>query len=272
MWRVGFMVWRIGAILDLDAQIEWVREAGFDGIGLHASPGVTGQWQGTDPATLGLDGRRRLRRQLSTFDWREIHAPFEIVLKPATMPAMVECLTPVIQFAADVGATVVTVHGEPPADTSDGVDTWQQGLDQLNMLAATVNITLGLELMRGFEWLATPHRGNIGITLDVGHMYLNDGQGYRPYGSLGALVRTLDQTLAHVHVHDYDGTHDHMELGTGCVGFNELLDNLLAIGYRGGLCLELNPDRVSPEGIRRSLLRLKSGNIPQIAKHSLLPP
>ena len=32
MWTVGMMAWRIGAILDLRAQVEWIRQAGFGGV------------------------------------------------------------------------------------------------------------------------------------------------------------------------------------------------------------------------------------------------
>jgi len=37
-----------------------------------------------------------------------------------------------------------------------------------------------------------------------------------------------------------------------------VLNALTEISYQGGLCLELNPDRVSPEGIRRSLAWLRN--------------
>ena len=49
MWDICLMAWRIGEMLHIDAQLEWIREAGFDGVGLHANPGVPGQWQGIDP-------------------------------------------------------------------------------------------------------------------------------------------------------------------------------------------------------------------------------
>lgn len=49
MWDICMMAWRIGEMLDIDTQLEWIREAGFDGVGFHASPGEPGQWQGIDP-------------------------------------------------------------------------------------------------------------------------------------------------------------------------------------------------------------------------------
>ena len=56
----------------------------------------------------------------------------------------------------------------------------------------------------------------------------------------------------HLHVHDVNGNTDHIEIGTGCIDFDEMTDGLKDIGYLGGMCLEMNPNQVSPEGIRRS--------------------
>ncbi|MHB9026991.1 MAG: sugar phosphate isomerase/epimerase family protein [Armatimonadota bacterium] len=75
----------------------------------------------------------------------------------------------------------------------------------------------------------------------------------RLFGTLGNAVRQCGAALFHLHLHDVRGELDHLELGTGVVDFDDLLQALAEIGYRQALCLELNPDRVSPEGIRRSL-------------------
>ena len=179
------MIWRIGDILDFDAQLDWICDAGFEAVSFHASPGDPGKWRGVDPAAL----------------------------------------------------------------------------ERLNEMADKAGVVIGLELMRGFEGLNAPRRDHIGVTLDVGHMYLNEGAGYLPYHTIGGLVRSLSDVLVHLHVHDYDGTYDHIEVGTGCVDFDEVLRSLSEMDYKGTLCLELNPDRVSPEGIRRSadFLRTKIG-------------
>ena len=81
MWDIGVMLWRIGDILDFDAQLDWARNAGFEAIAFHASPGVPGQWRGVDPTTTNRDERRRLRDRLAEFSACEIHAPFAVVLR-----------------------------------------------------------------------------------------------------------------------------------------------------------------------------------------------
>ena len=253
MWEIGCMIWRIGDILDFDAQLDWIRNAGFEAVSFHASPGSPGKWQGVDPAVTDKKARRRLRDRLSAFSMCEIHAPFRYALGSDGLPNVVDQLRPIIEFAGDMGASILTIHGNPPASPqARDYEPWQDALERLDAMASEVGVVIGLELMRGFEGLNAPRRAHIGVTLDVGHMYLNEGAGYVPYHTIGGLVRSLGDVLVHLHVHDYDGTYDHIEVGTGRVDFDDVLCSLSAIEYKGSLCLELNPDRVSPEGIRRS--------------------
>ena len=256
MWNIGFMAWRIGDILDIDAQIDWIRNAGFEAVSFHASPGSPGEWQGIDPSATGPVERRRLRTRLSEFAMCEIHAPFSYTLTLDDSPAVVEKLEPIIEFAGDVGASILTIHGDPPAvTTTRDSEPWQSALDRLNTMAGDASVILGFELMRGFECLNTPRRTNIGVTLDVGHMYFNEGAGYLPYKTIGGLVRFLGDTLVHLHVHDYDGAYDHIEIGTGCIDFDDILRSIAAMKYEGTLCLELNPDN---EAARQALRKIQS--------------
>ena len=256
--NLAFMVWRIGDILDFDAQVAWVAEAGFESVAFHASPGRPGQWRGVDPGVAGATERARLRAMLEPFKAREIHAPFETKLEPDTPEMALDMLDTTCAFAGDVGADVVTVHADPPPpDVPEAPDTWQAALDRLNAAAEKADIRIGIEFMQGFEWLRRPRRERIGATLDVGHMYLDDGAGYRPYGGIGDQIRDLDDVLFNMHIHDYNGEYDHIEIGTGRVDVDAVLRGLADIGYHGILSLELNPDRVSPEGIVRSAAFLR---------------
>lgn len=253
MWPLGNMVWRIGDVLDVDAQLDWIEQAGFEAVSFHASPGVPGQWRGVDPAATGRHERARLRRRLAAFAMCEIHAPFAHELVAPDAPAVVTALRPTLALAGDVGAAIVTVHGAPPTDArASDRHAWEGALHDLDAMAAQSGVTIGLELVRGFRWLDRARWARVGVTLDVGHLYLDDGAGYRPYGSIAAVVHAHASLLVHVHLHDYDGTHDHIELGTGRVDVDTLLGALDAVGYGGALCLELNPGRVDAAGIRRS--------------------
>lgn len=253
MWDTGFMVWRIGDILDVEAQFDWVRDAGFEAVSFHAGAGDPGHWRGIDPAATDRTERRRLRERLAQFTMCEVHAPFSAEITLEEPPVALEQLAPVIEFAGEVGAAIVTIHAQAPDQSIESDNTlWQEALDKLDALAGEAGVVVGLELMRGFEWLMQSHWARLGITLDIGHMYLDGGAGYRPYGSIGGLVRASGDSLVHIHVHDYDGRHDHIELGSGHIDFDDFLRGVAEVNYRGAFCLELNPDRVSPEGIRRS--------------------
>jgi sugar phosphate isomerase/epimerase len=247
------MAWRIGDLLDIYQQLDWIADAGFDGIGFHASAGSPGNWQGIDPCTVGREERAHLRMALSRFTVREVHAPFSIVIQPDdSSKQAIDALRPVLAFAGEVGADVVTVHGCPPEAACDA-SVWQRALETLNAAAHSYNVRVGLEMLSGFAKLAALGLPHVGITLDVGHLYLDDRKPLRPFGTLGNAVRQCGPALFHLHLHDVRSELDHLELGTGVVDFNDLLQALAAIGYCQALCLELNPDRVSPEGIRRSL-------------------
>jgi sugar phosphate isomerase/epimerase len=250
--NLGFMCWRIGDILDIDAQIKWAADVGFESIGFHASPGTPGKWRGVDPMAADAKERLRIREMLSRFERREIHAPFEAKLAPVTPVEVLEKLQTTFTFAGDVGVEVVTVHADPPGLDEPDMAAWNETLDRLDEAAGAANIRVGIEFMSGFEWLRKPRREHIGATLDVGHMYLHDGAGYNPYGTIRDQIRFLDEVLYHIHIHDYDGETDHREIGTGLVDLDSALLGLADIGYKGMLCLELNPERVSPEGIKRS--------------------
>ena len=47
--------------------------------------------------------------------------------------------------------------------------------------------------------------------------------------------------LVHLHVHDYDGQHDHIPIGSGTIDFPNVIDSLRGIGYDGGICFEFTP-------------------------------
>jgi sugar phosphate isomerase/epimerase len=256
MWDIGFMAWRIGDILRFDEQVAWVRDAGFRGFSFHASPGVPGRWQGVDPATADRAQRRRLRARLAAFSTVEVHAPFELRWTLGDPLAAVERLAPIVAFAGDVGASLVTVHPQAPGEVrADRSAACQEALARLDAIAAQAGVRVGVETLADFtDFRRLPGAGleNLGITLDVGHMYLNGGAPYRPYATIGGLVRALGDRVVHMHVHDYDGTHDHLKLGTGLVDLDDLLRAATEVHYSGAFCLELDPDRVSPDGILRS--------------------
>jgi len=86
---------------------------------------------------------------------------------------------------------------------------------------------------------------------------MDEGKHLLPFGTIGGLVRQIGPILFHLHMHDV-ATLDHVEIGTGCVDFHDLLTSLHDIDYKKGMCLEMNPDRVSPDGIHRSMASIRT--------------
>jgi len=259
MWHIANMLWRIGDVLDFDQQLAWTLEAGFDGIGFHASAGVPGQWRGIEPATCNAAERLRLRELVGQFAFAEVHAPFRIELCTDNLAWSIAELAPVLELAGDLGAEVVTVHAQVPDSTTAQPTDWLASMKELNVEAGRRGLTIGLEIVEGFDAVRGWNLPNIGITLDIGHMHVLEAgrRSLASLGGLGAVIRHLGGTLHHLHVHDVDAGRDHGEVGTGSINFREIFAALGEIGYRGNLTLELNPDRVSPEGIRRSREYLK---------------
>ena len=254
-WPIGMMAWRIGDTLEIDAQIRWIREAGFDALGFHAAEGEPDRWQGVAPAQADRTRRAALRQLVQAFAGCEIHAPFAHTLAGADLGTTVERLLPSLDLAADVGTGVVTIHAQPPATVVDWA-AWERPMAELNQAVGQRGLRAGLEITEGYDWLLAQDWPYVGVTLDVGHMVLNGGALAR-VGGFRQLIGRLGARLVHLHLHDYNGVHDHIALGEGSIDFASVLAGLADIAYGGMLCLELNPDRVSPEQMVASLHRLR---------------
>ena len=248
------MLWRIGEMLDFDRQLAWTRDAGFGGVGFHASAGVPGNWCGIEPSACDATERERLKREIGWFSFSEIHAPFAIELKTETLSSSIAALVPVLNLARDLGVGLVTVHAQlSGTDTDTDLSGWLVPMQELDAEAAQMQTQVALEIVGGFDAVVSWGLPNVGVNLDVGHMYLPaNRRTLRDIGGIGNLIRHIGVSLVHLHLHDVDGRTDHIEIGTGVVAFDEIAAALQDIGYPYGATLELNPDRVAPEGIRRS--------------------
>jgi sugar phosphate isomerase/epimerase len=93
-------------------------------------------------------------------------------------------------------------------------------------------------------WLRRAGHANLLLLLDVGHCLITREDA-------AAVVRDAGPLLGYVHLDDNDGTGDrHWPLLRGKLTDEELrrlATALRAIGYRGGMALELNPNNADPE-------------------------
>jgi sugar phosphate isomerase/epimerase len=249
---ISMMAWRIGNLLDMAEQVQWTQSHGFTGISLHASAGTPGQWQGLDPATCLPSDRADWRKRLSAFAAREIHAPFAAAITGRDDDAALLALDETLAFAHDLDADIVTIHAEVPTDPPLR-QAWRKSTRQLAALARQHHVQVGLEVTSGFDEILDLDEPHLGVTLDVGHMYHRDAAPLAAFaGDIGRVVRLLGEKLVHLHIHDIVGATDHVAPGTGQVDWQRLFAALRETAYQGMFCLELNPDRVTPDGIQAS--------------------
>ena len=264
--KIGCMVWRIGEILDFFQQIAWLKANGFEEVSFHTIPGLPGVYQGFDPYHASEADLARLIEALQGFQDIDLHAPFnpwDIYLaspNPRIQETYLREIEKTIWLAGESGAKVVTIHASlSPAfgESADRRSILKEPLLRLDRAAAQAGVRIGLEITEDYDLPQAIGASHTGITLDVGHASFHNGAGYRNYGSMGNLIREFADRMFHLHVHDYDGQNDHIPIGSGFIDFPDIVSALHDIGYQGSLCLELNPDRVSPDDILKSRDRLQ---------------
>lgn len=258
--QIGCMIWRIGDWLDFGEQVDWLRRHRFGAAAFWTCAGREGVWQGFDFAEARPDEVARLRERLSAFASVDLHAATPLSAAPADRapgPNAIDELHRTVQFAGDIGAATVTMHIEDLGQDKEGSgDALTTHLGYLNYAARATGVKIGLELTHSYGLAQRADTPHIGLTLDVGHVSFDGGAGYREFGSIAGLIEHIGSRLFHVHAHDYDGVHDHIPLGAGRIDWPPIIEALKRIGYRGVLCLELNPDRASPQDILASRDRL----------------
>ena len=256
-------------------QIAWIRDAGFAEVELSCCPNPTiarGVWaRELSPASISA-----LRTAVAGFATVDLHAPFQnvfdVTLVSPNLPLRelsIEEITFAMRLAAEIGGDVVTFHTGWPCS---GVTPEEHrayltdSLRKLDEAALRWGVRLGVEVADYFmpahryELLEELALERIGITLDVGHIAREgpDGPMYHAYGTIGGFIRRFGPLVWHVHLHDYDGERDHLQLGAGRIDFPEIVRALYEVEYSGNLSFEFNPAFVKPEQMLESTARLES--------------
>lgn len=270
--------------MDLFSRIDWIASHGFREIELYACshPRVlAGVWL----RALSAEGRARLAERLRSFELVDFHAPFQntfdttlVSPNPLVSRLSVEEITVIMEFAAEVSRhSVVTCHsGWAPVgvDEEEVEGTLVENLKRLSEAAVRTGVRVGLEVADYFmpadrfqllEDLGLPM---VGITLDTGHIsfVVNGRHMTGRFGTIGRFIRHYAPLLYHVHLHDFDGEHDHLPLGRGGLDFEDIIGSLAAIGYDGAVSLEMNSQLVTRDQILASKAYLE-GMIARCMRH-----
>jgi len=216
-------------------------DLGFDGIEIRVSD------QGTiDPADFGPDLAATInaaRRETGvavaclTPYYRQFHVAAEREAEMAGMRATVE-------MAARLDCSMVRVFAgkEPPTAGPEHERAWDDfasALRELGTEAAPYGVTFAIESHGGTltPSLAETVRlveaiglDNVGVLMDYANAY--------EFGPPGReAVRLVAPFLKHVHMKDHvvqeDGAFETVDFGAGNIGWPEVLDELVAVGYDG---------------------------------------
>ena len=264
MALVGNMLWRIGETTDIFEQLNWTYEHGLKAVSFHGHAGYPPAWEGAPLPDMSEAALKKLKRSLDRFDSVEVHMPFKAILDPYGDDCVDEIVC-IAELAEQVGACVATIHSKQARPTQPEYDTWRRQIEKLSK-ASKGKIKLCLELTAGFDVLKDVDAPNVGFTLDIGHMMQpmdlwSDGTMTIPitqYASWQELLSSISGKLWHTHIHDYNGTLDHIPLGHGSIDYDEIFKALQAVQYDGMYCLELNPDRMSPKDIVLSAEKIRA--------------
>ena len=258
--KIGCMIWRIGDILDFYEQIKWVKENSFKAVEFWTLPGIPDVWQGFDVQNASQEDVTQLKKALDGFEEVDIHAGFnEIGSQLGSSGERNINMGLTFELAAEIGAKIITVH--PISKITE--DSEIESLEKLNDLAGNYGVCVGIETLGGeqderrmllIKRLSLP---NVGINVDVGHAYFQNGAAFKNYGTLGGLIDEISTKLVHLHGHDYDGHKDHIAVGHGHIDFPDIIGALCRAKFSGSICLEINPDREPAEGILESRDRLR---------------
>ncbi|MDD1654817.1 MAG: sugar phosphate isomerase/epimerase [Methanomicrobiales archaeon] len=163
---------------------------------------------------------------LASFPFRYcFHAPARGVniasLHEPIRKASVEVLVQCFGVAAEVDGRVVIHPGyfTWPGEREPAEERFRRSLAELRRAADQRGVRFSIENMGNWDYFflrfpeEVPMLDGIDLALDVGHANLN-----------GCVDRFLSCRIAHVHLHDNDGTRDsHAAVGTGTIDFRAVM-------------------------------------------------
>ncbi len=174
-----------------------------------------------------------------------------------------------IEACEIIGGDVVTIHpgrcwNLEENEIKDNCGEWFENyLDDISSYASDKGITLGLETGSHKTDYPAPGDGllefvrgrkNVGITLDVGHLFiLARGCTENEEELISEFIDDWGNEIVHVHIHDNNGWLDeHLSPGRGDLSFEVVMKSLVD-NYDGPVILELwnpkDPAKAVSEGI-----------------------
>jgi len=258
-----------------------IRDAGFGMIEICSFPAHL-DYRDTPAVERVADRIRELNLEAYS-----LHAPFAesidiTSLDPGQRQSSLDEILRVAEAAARLQVRYLVIHpgpeksGLPRGERLDRMENAAQVLDRVASRCRELGIALVLENMlphlftghvRELLWLlGALERTDIGVCLDTGHAFLS--------GDLRTVAHKLSAHLWMLHASDTRGEFDdHLPPGEGAIRWEDLVEQLSDIGFRGAIILEVSgegePATILAGAQRaRAYLRRLSIDVPRFGKRA----
>ncbi len=234
--KLSFMTYGVGKAIARADLLEWLAEAGFDGVewrlDLKQAHGVE--------ASLSAEERGRVAGEVAAAGLRTVSVATGNAYHDADALAtnMEETRTR-MDLARDLGAPRVRVFGNrfPEGEPRQAViDRVTGALGELAAFGQEIGVTVGLELHGGFDWRACAEIAGRIDSPGFGLIWNSVPQDV-VNGSVAEALEAVYPHMTHVHMHDLAGVD---------YPYRELFGLLKARGYEGHLSMEAERD-VGPD-------------------------
>jgi sugar phosphate isomerase/epimerase len=254
-----------------------LADLGYDGVALTLDHHVLNPFADDLPRQVARVREQMQRRGLRcVFEtgarflldpWHK-HQPTLLSPRPDEREARFDFLRRAIWIAEELAADAVSFWSGTPCDDA-GPDVWMGLLvDSCRRLAdeaASCGTRLAFEpepgmfidtMARFADLRQRVNHPAFGLTIDVGHLHC---QGETP---IAQHLEEWQNLLWNVHIEDMRrGLHDHLMFGEGEIDFRPVLQTLQAIGYPGGVYVELSRhSHDAVETARRALAFLRAAS------------
>lgn len=252
-----------------DQALELMAEIGYQSVAIT----VDHQWLNPQSKSLAYE-TTRMRKKLEQLGMTSVietgarfllnprrkHEPTFVSPTPAERDIRIEFLCRSIDLAAELGSDAVSFWSGVVRDQTSWKDAMYRlstGLRRVILYAERKQVPLAFEPEPGMliesmadfsELLDHCDSPNFGLTIDIGHLHCVETQ---PISDI--LIQWKDR-LRNIHIEDMlRGIHEHLPFGEGTIDFPPVLRTLQAIGYQGGVHVELSRhSHEAPERLQSS--------------------
>ena len=244
--------------VDIFEAIRWIREHGFEFVELSCGE-IPNRNDYIHPGQINAKFVQKLKDACAEFELITLHPETPsafLVSDSGTRLRAIEEMSLFIDLAAELGSQLLTFHSGSASDGVSDREVRELCAESFGLLAGHARqrgVRLSLEVVPGyfataesFEILDQLELADLGITLDIGHISFphplhSDKACYFPLAGIGEFIEGFANRLTHLHVHDYDGRHDHIAIGEGAIDFADIVVSLREIGYDRTICFEFTP-------------------------------